>query len=144
MCSTGNGKTGGGALHRPETSAPRRRGRIGETMEDDNDGFKFSKGFVFEDSDDEKQAPAQPAWAFPDSKREMERELKAAGVTSVDAKIQKARANAKGGGKKGKGKKDDSDISDDDDSDDDSDVIFVPNANESTPKTEKGGDEELS
>ena len=33
---------------------------------------------------------------------------------------------------------------DDDDSDDDSDVIFVPNANESTPKTEKGGDEELS
>ena len=42
-------------------------------MEDDNDGFKFSKGFVFEDSDDEKQAPAQPAWAFPDSKREMER-----------------------------------------------------------------------
>ena len=57
-------------------------------MEDDNDGFNFSEGFVFEDSDDEKQAPAQPAWAFPDSKREMERELKAAGVTSVDAKIQ--------------------------------------------------------
>ena len=90
-------------------------------MEDDNDGFNFSEGFVCEDSDDEKQAPAQPAWAFPDSKREMERELKAAGVTSVDAKIQKARANAKRGAKKGKGKTDDSDISDEDDSDDDSD-----------------------
>ena len=51
---------------------------------DKDDGFGFNAGFVFEDSDNEKEAPAQPAWAFPDSKREMERELKTAGVTSVD------------------------------------------------------------
>ena len=110
------------------TNAPWHGGRIGDTMEGDkDDGFGFNAGFVFEDSDNEKEAPAQAAWAFPDSKRDAQRELEAAGVTSVDAKIQKARANAKGGAsKKGKGKK----VEESDDEYSDSDERFLPGEEE--------------
>ena len=90
---------------------------------DKDDGFGFDAGFVFEDSDNEKEAPAQAAWAFPDSKRDAQRELEAAGVTSVDAKIQKARAKAKGGAsKKGKDKK----VEESDDEYSDSDDRLLP------------------